>query len=447
MYGLICKNNHDTVRLFEGKAPVTVSEVPKTKILIWTANPKGQAWLRLGDEVRAARQCLKEAKLSGHFEIFDLGAVHTEDLLTSLQDMKPQIVQFSGHGTEKGELALERLEGHAQLVSSDALAGVFKLLDNDDRPKCVLLNACYSSSSGLVDKIYEYIDCVIGMEGPIEDAAAISFVGGFYERLFRGYEPSRAFEAGCNRIALDGGQGEPALRNRPSAATSMSTSQRIEIESTQDSEITKQFYVERSVDQIALKMIEGQGGVTLTIKGTGKTWLRRRIQNAAKQKGKTVVVLDFKKIVDKHSKENEDKFYKLFCIELTDELRKESDSLGKKSVSLGKIWGEERTNIQRCTSYMEEHILPMYDHLVLVMEQVDTIYDMEFRSYFFWMLRVWHEKRGDNSIWGKLDLVILHEMEPLIDKGGSPFNVGKCILLRDFTLTEMQELNYKYNAP
>jgi AAA-like domain/CHAT domain len=441
MYGLICKNNCDTVRLFEGEVPVTVSEVPKTKILIWTANPKGQAWLRLENEVRAIRESWERATLRSNFQIVHQCAVRTDDLQRSLREVKPQIVHFAGHGTEVGELVLENVDSEAHRVTPEALVQLFRFFNHENRPKCVLLNACCSSSSGLVDRIHEYINCVIGINGQIEDSSAIAFAGGFYDALFNGNEPSNAFEDGCISLALKGMPGEPALRNTPSTATSTSATQPIETEPMQNSEITQQFYVMREGDQSALDMIKCQSAVTLKIKGVGKTFLLPRIQNAAKQVGKTVVVLDFKKIVDRRSTENEDTFYKLFCRELTDQLRKGSDFLD----SLDTIWQGEMTNSQRCASYMTEHILPMHCHLVLVMEEVDIIYDMKLRSDFFAMLRSWHDYRGWDFIWKKLDLVILHEMEPLIDKG-SPFSV-KDILLSDFTLAEVQELNNKHGSP
>ncbi len=65
-----------------------------------------------------------------------------------------------------------------------------------------MLNACYSETQALA--IYDYIDCVIGMERAVSDKAAIHFSTAFYDALGAGRSYKEAFDFGCNNIDLNG---------------------------------------------------------------------------------------------------------------------------------------------------------------------------------------------------------------------------------------------------
>ncbi|WP_299492517.1 CHAT domain-containing protein [Acaryochloris sp. IP29b_bin.137] len=112
------------------------------KILILAANPKNTNKLRLDEEVREIQEGLRRSRIRDQFEILSRWAVRTDDLRRALLDHEPQIVHFSGHGAGAKGLALENSSGEAQLVSSAALARLFKLFQKN--VECVLLNACYS---------------------------------------------------------------------------------------------------------------------------------------------------------------------------------------------------------------------------------------------------------------------------------------------------------------
>ncbi|WP_243146822.1 CHAT domain-containing protein [Scytonema sp. UIC 10036] len=74
-------------------------------------------------------------------------------------EVNPQIVHFCGHGMEDEGLVLQDETGQVKLVSTNALAGLFKLFA--DKVECVLLNACYSELQAEVIK--HHIDYAIGM--------------------------------------------------------------------------------------------------------------------------------------------------------------------------------------------------------------------------------------------------------------------------------------------
>jgi hypothetical protein len=153
----------------------TTSEKAVKTILILAANPKTSSPLRLDEEVREIDAGLQRAKKREQFDLKQRWAVRVRDVYRALLDFKPQIVHFSGHGTEDKGLALEDETGFVQLVDETALARLFELFA--DRVECVLLNACYSEVQA--ETIVKHIPYVIGMSKAIGDKAAIEFAVGF----------------------------------------------------------------------------------------------------------------------------------------------------------------------------------------------------------------------------------------------------------------------------
>ena len=160
------------------------------KILFLAANPKDTSQLRLDEEMRAIDQAIQQAEFRDRFDIETQWAVRVVDLQGYLLRHKPDIVHFSGHGSESSEIILEDNDGNSQPVSSRALGQLFSVLKENIR--CVILNACYSEQQA--QAIAEHIDCVIGMSKAIGDKAAISFAAAFYQALGYGKDFKTGFE-------------------------------------------------------------------------------------------------------------------------------------------------------------------------------------------------------------------------------------------------------------
>jgi hypothetical protein len=109
------------------------------KILILSANPKNTDRVRLDEEVREIQAALDQSKNRDQFEIITRWAVRVDDLQPILLDHTPDIVHFAGHGGGSQGLALENELGEMQLVSSTALAGLFRLFRAE--VECVFLRA------------------------------------------------------------------------------------------------------------------------------------------------------------------------------------------------------------------------------------------------------------------------------------------------------------------
>ena len=206
-----------------------------------------------------------------------------------------------------------------------------------------------------------------------------------------------------------------------------------------------EFYVERSEDGVALEAI-AEEGVTLTIKGArqmGKSSLLMRVIEAGIQAGKQAVFLDFQ-MFDRDTLHRADDFFYQFCLWLTDALEFEDDKLDA-------YWQRPQGNRQRCTRYVQRHILPQLDSsLVLAMDEVESIFDTPFRTDFFGMLRSWHNQRATSRLWRKLDLALVTSTEPyqlIDDLNQSPFNVGEVLDLPDFSLAQVHDLNQRHGMP
>lgn len=209
-------------------------------------------------------------------------------------------------------------------------------------------------------------------------------------------------------------------------------------------DLESQFYVARSADAIALDTI-GRQGVTITIKGPrqmGKSSLLIRTMAAAVEAGKRVAFLDFQ-LFDKTALTDGDRFFRQFCAWLTDEL--------ELADRVQEFWSLPLGNSQRCTRYMQRYLLKeLGSPLVLAMDEVESVFDTDFRSDFFSMLRSWHNNRATAAIWKQLDLALVTSTEPyqLIENlNQSPFNVGQVIELTDFPIEQVADLNHRHGNP
>ena len=145
--------------------------VRSVKILVLATNPGKTDQLRLDQEVRQIDAALQQSRFRDSFELEQQWAVRVSDLQRLLLRYKPDIVHFSGHGSEFSEIILEDSDGNSKPVTASALSRLFSLLK--DNIQCVVLNACYSEVQA--EAIAQHINCVVGMSGAIGDEAAISF--------------------------------------------------------------------------------------------------------------------------------------------------------------------------------------------------------------------------------------------------------------------------------
>ena len=177
----------------------TPAQMKRRTILILAANPKDTHQLRLDEECRRIEEAMERSRRRDEFDVVSKWAVTDDDLRRALLRHEPEIVHFSGHGSQFG-LEFEDDLGLSLPVSGTALAGLFKLCIGHVR--CVVLNACFSQFQA--ESIAEHIEFVVGMGARIGDQAAIKFAQGFYDGIGHGRGFEDAFNLGRNAIDLRG---------------------------------------------------------------------------------------------------------------------------------------------------------------------------------------------------------------------------------------------------
>jgi hypothetical protein len=176
----------------------------------------------------------------------------------------------------------------------------------------------------------------------------------------------------------------------------------------------------------------------------GKTSLKNRILAYANNLNYHTVTINFKQ-ADETILQDLDKFLRWFCANI-------AHQLGLKSM-LNDYWDEDIGSKVSCTIYFQQHILtPLTQPLVIGLDEINILWEYpKIAQNFLPLLRSWYEEAKDLRVWQKLRLVICNATEIYIplDINQSPFNVGLCLNLPEFTpkqvtnLAKIHGLNWK----
>lgn len=177
-------------------APPTATPPAERTILYLAASPRTLPRLRSDLEMRKVKERLQLGKVGHQYRIEPALAARFGDISQALMDHEPQVLHFSGHGDQSGNLCLEDDNGNSDLITPEGLAALIG--QHRATIRCVILNACYSIR--LAKALAEKIEYVIGMRYQIEDDAAIEFSFGFYVGLFGGQSIPDAFDRGVAHI-------------------------------------------------------------------------------------------------------------------------------------------------------------------------------------------------------------------------------------------------------
>ena len=186
-------------------------------ILFLAATPNDKLRIRADKEASKIHKVLNLAIRQGLYVFETRWAVGQAEFAAYLQELKPKVVHFSGHGGGEKGLVFEDENGlsaylrsdssirsidvkEAESVISSSFEKIFQLLEG--HIECVVLNACYSEVQ--VKKISEFVPTVIGMNAAVPDSTAIAFSEAFYRYLGNGESPRSAFEWAMVEIDLSG---------------------------------------------------------------------------------------------------------------------------------------------------------------------------------------------------------------------------------------------------
>lgn len=185
----------------------------KIKVLFFAADPLSrppngsEPRLLLDEDVREIRTKVRAAEHRDALEFDYRLAARPDDLLQGLNETRPQVVHFSGHGRSHGLVLMDPQGLRPHYVDARALSQLFRAFRGDIR--LVVLNACFSLPQA--EAIAEVVGCTIGTSGAISDEAAITFGARFYGAIAFGHSVQVAFDQACAALALS----HPAERDCP----------------------------------------------------------------------------------------------------------------------------------------------------------------------------------------------------------------------------------------
>src|SRR5437762_8624029 len=86
------------------------------------------------------------------------------------------------------------------------------------------------------------------------------------------------------------------------------------------------------------------------------------------------------------------------------------------------------------------------------MDEVDRLFPCDYAGEVFGLFRSWHNRRSLDPAgpWARLTLALTYATEAhlfITDLNQSPFNVGTRMVLDEFTLDQVADLNRRYHCP
>lgn len=190
------------------KIQVKVNLPAKVRILFAVANPEGD--LDAKQEVERIRARLSQRlDTQSQFERMVLEDVSQFALNAAIQDYKPDILHFIGHGGFEGDAGCLYLcsrddPNRAVPLDTDSLRAAVL----SDPPKLIFLNSCQGATASPVDRYAGVAQSLIGvgipyvlaMQFPISDDAAAVFAERFYASIANGETVECAVTRGRNAI-------------------------------------------------------------------------------------------------------------------------------------------------------------------------------------------------------------------------------------------------------
>ncbi|MGD2182659.1 hypothetical protein [Lusitaniella coriacea] len=170
------------------------------KVLFMASNPLNQKQLRLDEEIREITQKIRASEHRDSVRLVSCLAARPLDILQALNEHKPHIVHFSGHGSDKGKLVLQSDDGETKFVSKEAIAATMSTVT--DNIRIVFFNTCFSHVQAKA--VTQHVDAAIGMGDGIGDDAARVFAAQFYSAIGFGRSIQQAFDQGVTALQLQG---------------------------------------------------------------------------------------------------------------------------------------------------------------------------------------------------------------------------------------------------
>lgn len=169
-------------------------------VLVASANPLDTTQLALDEEVRSLTASVRATPARDSIKLESAWALRPYDLLVELNEHKPEVLHFSGHGMADGRLVFVDEARKPKPVDASAISST--LVTAGESVRVVVLNACFSAD--LAEGLTEHVDVAVGMDRPVGDEAARLFAQAFYSALGYGTSVGRAFDQARTALMLEG---------------------------------------------------------------------------------------------------------------------------------------------------------------------------------------------------------------------------------------------------
>lgn len=171
----------------------------RLSVLYLTADPDKSNPLRVDAEVRRVQEAIRASEFRDNIGVEYRPAANLETLLNGLNECKPQIIHFSGHGDMDG-IAMDNADvgGRADEALSFSLLAK-AVAATDTPPRLVVLNSC--ESSGARKSLLKAGLIIVSMKTSVSDIAAVAFAPRFYAAIAGGQSVKMAFEQG--KVAVE----------------------------------------------------------------------------------------------------------------------------------------------------------------------------------------------------------------------------------------------------
>lgn len=192
---------HDQLHAVALSAIEKLQQLPEQiTVLFLAANPLDQKQLRLDEEVRAVGEMIRKSEHRDSVRLESRWAVRPLDVLQGINECRPRIVHFSGHGSDQDEIVFQDESGRTKLVSKEAIVATMAAGSSDIQ--LVFFNTCYSRSQA--EAVVQHVPAAIGMNTSIGDCAARVFSAQFYSAIGFGHSVRRAFDQAKAALMLEG---------------------------------------------------------------------------------------------------------------------------------------------------------------------------------------------------------------------------------------------------
>jgi hypothetical protein len=170
----------------------------KLKVLYLTAAPGAQGPIRTDAEFRKVQHAIRGSKFRDKIELIASPAADAKSILDGINDYRPQIVHFSGHGGRKSIWLDDGKVKNSigQSMEFGLLAGVLGATSSP--PTLLVLNACETTVGAEI--LLSAVKAVVAMSDSISDEAAATFAEQFYAAIASAQPVSIALAQG--KIAM-----------------------------------------------------------------------------------------------------------------------------------------------------------------------------------------------------------------------------------------------------